>query len=288
MVKKYFLFFLIILPFQMTAQSSLNGVWQGVIIPAGKTMKEASIFWLTIEGKSSSVTAISRTEIVKSPYYALKKVKGNQKDSTLDLQEIVLYKKESAPGLNWCKLTYELTYNSKTGYLSGPYNSTECRRTIGQVILFSSDQSFSEAESSPMAVNWFNKFVEDYQKGRNAPKIREKERDKFAFTPLYFDYDKAEIRQEYFAYLQKMVDIVNDQSDLRIKVTGNTDADGTDEYNVGLSQRRAEAIVNFFVQYGLKRDKIELDFKGEMNPVDDNTTEEGRQRNRRVEFSFIF
>lgn len=272
----------------MMAQTSLSGVWQGVIIPAGKTIKDASIFWLTIEGTSSSITAISRTEIVKSPYYALKKVKGSQKDSTLTLEELVLYKKESAPGLNWCKLTYELTYNSKTGYLSGPYNSTECRRTTGQIILFSSDQAFSEVESSPMAAAWFTKFADDYQKGRNAPKIREKERKNFAFTPLYFDYDKSEIKEEYVHYLQKMVDIVNDQSDLRIKVIGNTDADGTDEYNDGLSQRRAEAIVNFFVQHGLKRDKIELDFKGEKDPVDNNTTEEGRQRNRRVEFSFIF
>lgn len=272
----------------MMAQTSMSGVWQGVIIPAGKTIKEASIFWLNIDASSSNITAISRTEIVKSPYYALKKVKGILKDSTLSFVELVLYKKESAAGLNWCKLTYELTYNKKTGYLSGPYNSTECRRTTGQIILYSSDQTFSEVESSPMATPWFNKFADDYQKGRSAPKIRAKERKNFDFTPLYFDYDKSEIKEEYVSYLQKMVDIVNDQSDLRIKVTGNTDADGSDDYNDGLSQRRAEAIVNFFVQHGLKRDKIELDFKGEKDPVDDNTTQEGRQRNRRVEFSFIF
>jgi outer membrane protein OmpA-like peptidoglycan-associated protein len=269
-------------------QVNLNGVWQGVIIPAGKTIDQASIFWLKIEVSSEKANVISRTEIVGEPYFALKKVNGIQKDSTLTLSELVIYKKETAPGLNWCKLTYELTYNSKTGYLSGNFNSNECRRTIGKIILYSSAHEFSESASSPMSSGWYKEFTENYKAGRPAPKIMELERKNFVFKPLYFDFDKADIKPEYESYLIKMAKIVMGHSDLRVKVIGNTDAFGTDAYNMGLSERRAKAIVDFFAQHGLRRDKIVLDFDGERNPVADNETSEGRQENRRVDFSFIF
>ena len=81
--------------------------------------------------------------------------------------------------------------------------------------------------------------------------------------------------------------VIEGHTDLRIKVTGNTDADGSDVYNLELSKKRAEALINFFVSKGLSRDRIEIEFKGESNPIDTNTTPEGKQRNRRVDFSFI-
>ena len=84
-----------------------------------------------------------------------------------------------------------------------------------------------------------------------------------------------------------MVRVVDGHSDLRIKVTGHTDSDGSDSYNEDLSRRRAEALINFFVSQGLSKDRIVLDFKGEKEPVDTNNTPEGKQKNRRVDFSFI-
>jgi OOP family OmpA-OmpF porin len=54
-----------------------------------------------------------------------------------------------------------------------------------------------------------------------------------------------------------------------------------------LSKRRAEAIIGFFTAHGLSKDRLEIDFKGESAPVDNNTTPEGKQHNRRVDFSFI-
>ncbi len=84
-----------------------------------------------------------------------------------------------------------------------------------------------------------------------------------------------------------MIRVVDGHSDLRIKVTGHTDADGSDTYNLDLSKRRAEALIQFFIVNGLSRERIEIDFKGEADPIDDNATPEGKQRNRRVDFSFI-
>ena len=130
-------------------------------------------------------------------------------------------------------------------------------------------------------------FINYLNKKRQAPEIREKERKNFVFEPIYFDYDKDELKAEYFNYLSEMARIVLDHTDLRIKMTGHTDADGSDAYNKDLSQRRAKAIQDFFIKQGIPIHKIVIDFKGESEPVDNNKTDNGKQRNRRVDFNFI-
>lgn len=273
-------------PFTLFAQNKLQGVWQGVLIPQGKKMEQASIFWLKVDADGTKMVGLSRTDVVNTAFYALKKVKGSISGTSLKAEEYVLYKEESPAKMNWCRLVLTLSYNDSTGYLSGDYTSNDCRMFSGKIILFSSYEAFSEGASPTVNDNWFEKFVSDYNKGKKAPKLRENEAQNFDFHPLYFDFDKWDIRPEYVDYLKKMIDILNDHSDLRIKVIGNTDSDGSDEYNVGLSERRAQAIVQFYEENGLSKDKIILDFKGESNPVSNNATKEGRQQNRRVDFEF--
>jgi outer membrane protein OmpA-like peptidoglycan-associated protein len=70
-------------------------------------------------------------------------------------------------------------------------------------------------------------------------------------------------------------------------VIGHTDADGSASYNVALSERRALAIIDYFVGKGLSRDRIKIQFKGESEPIGDNKTVDGKQLNRRVDFLFI-
>jgi len=81
--------------------------------------------------------------------------------------------------------------------------------------------------------------------------------------------------------------MVKSHSDLRIEITGHTDADGSDTYNLTLSKRRSEALLLFFTQNGLAKDRMVISFKGEREPVDKSQTNEGKQRNRRVDFRFI-
>jgi outer membrane protein OmpA-like peptidoglycan-associated protein len=68
-----------------------------------------------------------------------------------------------------------------------------------------------------------------------------------------------------------------------IDVMGHTDSTGSDAYNLDLSRRRAEAVTNFLVSRGVARSRVESIGYGEQYPVADNTTEDGRARNRRVE-----
>lgn len=181
----------------------------------------------------------------------------------------------------------DLTYNAETGYLSGNYNSIDCKRVSGTIILYKSDGKLEESEESPMSQIWFEPFMKDYKEGLSAPKIRDLERKNFKFEPVFFDYDKSEIRTEHHEFLDGMIKVVKGHSDLRVKVVGHTDSDGSDSYNDELSKRRAEAIIQYFVEHGLKADRLEFDFKGERNPASSNATSEGKQLNRRVDFSFI-
>jgi OOP family OmpA-OmpF porin len=70
---------------------------------------------------------------------------------------------------------------------------------------------------------------------------------------------------------------------LVVEVAGHTDSVGTDSYNQGLSERRAQAVVNYLVAKGINASRFKARGYGESEPVADNATDEGRAENRRVE-----
>lgn len=277
----------LIFSFIVFGQSDLDGVWQGIISKNGNPISQSNPFYLKVETSSGKLSGLSREEIFGTDFYAVGKFYGTLKNDILEWKHVVYQKKEGNSKVTWCKLNTKLEYNTKTGYLEGEYTSTDCRNTGGKIVLFRSKGTFSDEKSSFISQNARDVLVNDLAENRPAPAIRELERLNFKFQPIYFDYDKAIIRSNDIPFLKSIVKVVEGHSDLRIKVIGNTDADGTDQYNYDLSKRRAEAIIAFFVEQGLKRDRIEIQFNGEKKPVDSNKTAEGKQKNRRVEFQFI-
>lgn len=267
---------------------SLAGTWKGSFYPQGSSPDKGKIMYLSMPSLEANFSVKIRNEVLDSEDFALKQAKGTKKGvNSFDLTETVVYKKASGSRTNWCRLQMQLTYNQETGYITGTYTSSECRNFIGLVILYRDKVSFPEDIVNEESQHWLNVLTNDLKKGLNAPEIREKERNNFVFQPIYFDYDKSDIRPEFHDFLNRMIHVIEGHSDLRVKVTGHTDSDGSDQYNDGLSQRRAKAIVDYFVAKGLTADRLEFDFKGEKKPVDTNSTSEGRQKNRRVEFQFI-
>jgi outer membrane protein OmpA-like peptidoglycan-associated protein len=257
------------------------------MIKDGSTNDQAMILYAQFEINNEVVSGRTRNEIVNTDLFAVKKIKGSAKDKSISFSEFVIEKKKNSTKSNWCNINADLFYDDSTGYLKGRFTSSDCKRNNGTIILYRINASLTATSDSPMSHSWYKKFQSDLKKGYSAPEIREKERKNFSFQPIYFDYDKADIRPEYFSFLKKMARVVDGHSDLRIKVTGHTDGDGSDAYNIELSKRRAEAIVNHFVSLGLSKDRIVIDFKGEKEPIDNNTTPEGKQKNRRVDFTFI-
>ena len=74
---------------------------------------------------------------------------------------------------------------------------------------------------------------------------------------------------------------------MTIEITGHTDDVGSDENNLALSQARADAVRSFITSKGIVGERVTAVGKGETMPVGPNTTDEGRQRNRRVDFTIV-
>lgn len=98
-----------------------------------------------------------------------------------------------------------------------------------------------------------------------------------------FDFDQSYIRPEDFGTLDKDVATLKEWGDVKVEIAGHTDSVGTDEYNMGLSLRRAESVRNYLVDKGVAADRLTVRGYGESQPVADNATDEGRFKNRRVE-----
>jgi len=271
----------------MAAEKDYYGTWQGVLIKAGQRIDEGTVLYADFRIVDGIVTGYMRQEIYESEFYGLKQLKGTLENDALFFSQTVVEKHNSVSRTRQCLNKGELNYDPITGYLKGTFESTDCSRVMGEIILYQADFEISKTDSSHASHIWFQHFIQDYKDGLSAPKIREIERKNFVFEPIFFDFDKFEIRDIHKDFLDRMIKVVKGHSDLRVLVTGHTDAIGSNGYNEGLSKRRAEAIVKYFEDHGLTEDHLKFDFKGETNPAATNETSEGRQKNRRVDFIFI-
>lgn len=104
---------------------------------------------------------------------------------------------------------------------------------------------------------------------------------------VFFDLDKYNLRPESNTELNKLVKILVENPNLRIEISGHTDSQGTDTYNVTLSNNRASAVVDYLIKAGIDKSRLEFRGAGEAEPIDTNETKEGRQNNRRVEFKVL-
>jgi outer membrane protein OmpA-like peptidoglycan-associated protein len=104
-----------------------------------------------------------------------------------------------------------------------------------------------------------------------------------SLADILFDFDKATLRRDVEFNLVKIATILNQFSEMKIVIEGHTDAVGSDEYNLGLSKRRAQAVRDFLASQGVVEGRLSSEGYGESRPVADNGTDEGRQKNRRVD-----
>lgn len=101
---------------------------------------------------------------------------------------------------------------------------------------------------------------------------------------IFFEYDSAGIRSESAVALEQMARLMTDNPDIEVLVVGHTDNQGSFEYNVDLSQRRADAVRQALADdYGIAADRMNAKGASFMAPIASNATEQGRELNRRVE-----
>ncbi len=100
---------------------------------------------------------------------------------------------------------------------------------------------------------------------------------------ILFDYDKATIRPDSEPTLAEIAKLLKEKPDLKVLVVGHTDAMGSFDYNLQLSQRRAESVVENLISRGISRERLFPVGVSFACPVATNATEDGRAKNRRVE-----
>lgn len=104
---------------------------------------------------------------------------------------------------------------------------------------------------------------------------------------VYFDTEKYNINSKSQTTLNKLADIFKEYPNSNILVEGHTDNTGSDSYNLTLSKNRAQAVTNYLVDNGIDRGRFTTKWYGESQPKYDNSTVEGRSKNRRVELAIV-
>lgn len=100
---------------------------------------------------------------------------------------------------------------------------------------------------------------------------------------LFFDYNKADLKQESFPELEKLRQFMKENDRIYIEISGHTDSIGADTYNIKLSERRAMSVKTHLIGHGIAHERIRTIGHGESKPLASNKTEDGRRQNRRVE-----
>ena len=107
---------------------------------------------------------------------------------------------------------------------------------------------------------------------------------KFITYGITFDVGKATIKPESMGEINRIVTLMTENPDLKFSVEGHTDSTGNAASNQTLSEQRSQAIVAKLVELGIAQDRLTAVGKGQNSPIADNNTDEGRAKNRRVEF----
>lgn len=105
----------------------------------------------------------------------------------------------------------------------------------------------------------------------------------YKLDAVNFEFDSAKLTSDSVAMLSEAVKIMKRHPDVKVEVAGHTDSQGDDQYNMGLSERRAQAVADYLIANGGKSGNITVKGYGETQPVADNGSKAGRAANRRVE-----
>lgn len=104
---------------------------------------------------------------------------------------------------------------------------------------------------------------------------------------IHFEFDKAIIKERSKSILDKVAGILKEHSQMRVRIEGHTDSKGSDEYNDRLSEERARAVRDYLIGAGIEKERLVAIGRGAKEPIADNSTEESRARNRRIEFVIL-
>lgn len=110
---------------------------------------------------------------------------------------------------------------------------------------------------------------------------------KIVLNNIFFDFNKATLRDESIAELDRLYKLLDEMPSLKIEISGHTDNVGSATYNQQLSENRAKSVVNFLKEKGIATGRLQYKGYGFTQPIASNDTPEGMQMNRRTEFKIL-
>lgn len=103
---------------------------------------------------------------------------------------------------------------------------------------------------------------------------------------IQFEHDKATILPASFGILNEVTQVIKDHPEIKkLLIEGHASSEGDSAHNLKLSDERAKAVMNYLVEHGVAKTRLSSKGFGSSDPIADNKTEEGREKNRRVEFT---
>ena len=187
-----------------------------------------------------------------------------------------------APNKNWTRVAGTFTANSEDDYL-----------LIGN--FFDDKNTEATGIDRPDALPYAYYYIDDVLLRKEEPylDVPIKEDDirkvplavgsKFQLKNIYFDTDKFELLPQSFLEMKNLLNIMLEHPKMIIEVIGHTDSIGRHNYNLYLSRKRAKAVVRYLNGNGISKARTRYKGIGDAEPLDTNDTDEGRQKNRRVE-----
>ncbi|MEL6342291.1 MAG: OmpA family protein [Myxococcota bacterium] len=153
--------------------------------------------------------------------------------------------------------------------------------TDGDGIVDSLDRCISEPET-------FNQYLDEDGCPDEAPQFVRITEEKIEIDQrIQFESGKSVIKPISYPILDSVAQVMGDYPDLRVLVEGHTDSDGSESYNMRLSNNRAASVRDYLIQQGVSAERLDSLGYGETRPIDTNRTPEGKLNNRRVEFRIL-
>jgi outer membrane protein OmpA-like peptidoglycan-associated protein len=125
-------------------------------------------------------------------------------------------------------------------------------------------------------------------KKKEPPRVEVTDKKIEIHEKIQFDYNTATIKPASFSLMDEITDVIKKHPELeKVQVEGYASSEGDDAYNKNLSDRRAKSVMKYLTDHGIDKARLVAKGFGEDRPIASNDTEEGREKNRRVEFNIL-
>lgn len=202
-------------------------------------------------------------------------------DRRLSAKPLVTFTEIAEPGQGWTELVTQFTATGEELYLLfGNFAEDASTKTVTPAV--DNPLNFAYYYIDDIAIRKIEPFARVATDPDDLSQKVLRAGESITLRDVYFDTDSDELQPRSFRELDKLVALMRRYGEVRVRIVGHTDNEGTPDYNEDLSRRRAATVVRYCEEHGIARRRLDSEGRGQRQPVADNATADGRQLNRRV------